>query len=382
MEGIGAERMGVRVVLSGGGTGGHIYPALALAQGLTRKHPDWELAYLGGRAGLEKEIVPRAGIPFHVIPASGLERHLSWKALTSMAKLVPGTWQAWRWLVRLRPKVVVGTGGYVCAPVVLGATLARVPVVLHEQNALPGLTNRYFGRLATAICTSFPNCERYFSRPERVHYTGLPVRPEIGNTSREIAARELGLDPDQLVILVVGGSQGARKINLAMLRVHRELQGSSRIHLWHITGENGYQEVMEGLTREGIDIHKAGNITVVPYWHAMPAALAVADLVIGRAGATFMAELTLAGLPAILVPYPFAAENHQEYNANALAASGGAVVIRDADLTGELLWATVRSLLEDTRRRHEMAAASRGLARPGALEAIIKIIEGIADGQA
>lgn len=374
--------MGVRVVLSGGGTGGHIYPALAIAAGLAQKHPDWELVYLGGRAGLEKDIVPQAGIPFHAISASGLERRLSWKTLASMARLVPGTWQAWSRLVRLRPKVVIGTGGYVCAPVVLAAALARVPVVLHEQNALPGLTNRYFGRLARAICTSFPGCEKYFPRPERVYYTGLPVRPEIGTIDRETAARKLGLDPGRIVILAVGGSQGARKINQAMLRVHRELQGSSRIHLWHITGKNGHREVMEGLAREGIDIHKAGNITVVPYWHAMPEALAVADLVIGRAGATFMAELTLAGLPAILVPYPFAAENHQEYNAEVLARAGGAVVIHDGDLTGELLWNTVLSLLEDARRRRQMAAASRSMARPKALEAIIEIIEEIVDGQA
>ncbi|TDA70479.1 MAG: undecaprenyldiphospho-muramoylpentapeptide beta-N-acetylglucosaminyltransferase [Clostridia bacterium] len=374
--------MGVRVVLTGGGTGGHIYPALAIAAGLRQKHPDWELIYFGGRTGLEKNIVPRADIPFYAISASGLERHLSWKAFVSLSRLLPGTLQGWRWLARLRPRVVVGTGGYVCAPVVLAATLARVPVLLHEQNALPGLTNRYFGRLARAICTSFPGCEGYFPRPARVHYTGLPVRPEIGTIGREAAARDLGVDPVRILILVVGGSQGARKINQAMLALHRELQGSSRVHLWHITGENGYQEVMEGITKEGIDIHAAGNITVVPYWHAMPELLAVADLVIGRAGATFMAELTLAGLPAILIPYPFAAENHQEYNARALARAGGAVVIPDGDLTGVLLWETVRSLLEDSQRRQRMAAASRGMARPRALEEIIEIIEEIAGGQA
>lgn len=365
----------MRIVLSGGGTGGHIYPALALAQGVRRRHPDWQVLYVGARNGMEERLVPREGLDFIALPARGLERHLSWQAAAGLYSLIPGTREAWRVLRRFRPQVVVGTGGYVCAPVVLAAWLLRIPVVLHEQNARPGLTNRSLARVARAVCTSLPGSEKYFTRRERVVYTGLPVRQEIQEMERVAGAARLGLDPQRQVILAVGGSLGARKLNEAMIGVHRELAGSSRFFIIHVTGEAGHRQALDNLAREGINWQEAGNITIVPYLHEMATALAVADLVIGRAGATFLAEIMLRGIPAILVPYPFAAEHHQEYNARVVAEAGGAVMLADQELTPRALWEAVQELLVAAPRRQSMAAAMRTLARPEALEDMLRVIE-------
>lgn len=364
--------------MSGGGTGGHIYPALAVAQELRQQQPPWELLYIGARGGMEEKLVAREGLSFAAVPARGLERRLSWAAVAGMASLLPGTWEAARVLQRFRPQVVVGTGGYVCAPVVLAAWLARIPVVLHEQNALPGLTNRYLSRLARAVCTSLPGAEKYFSRPERVRHTGLPVRQEIITMSREEAAARLGLDPRKRFVLAVGGSLGARKINEAMVGVHRELAGSTSFHIMHVTGDSGHQAACEQLAAQGINWQKAGNITIVPYLHEMAAALALAEIVVGRAGATFLAEVMLRGRPAILVPYPFAAENHQEYNARVVEEAGGAVVIPDRELTPAVLWSAVRELLEDGERRRVMGERMLSLARPQAAEEIARVIMQVA----
>lgn len=369
----------MRVVVTGGGTGGHVYPALAIAQGLLKAKPGIEVLYIGTDRGLEAEVVTRAGLPLATIKVQGLERRRLWKNFKALAQLGQGIWQAYRLLRRFRPQVVVGTGGYVCAPVCMVAAILRIPVILHEQNAFPGLTNRLLSRVARTVCLTFPEAKKYFPSRVELVTTGLPIRPEIIATTREEARAKLKIQPDQFFILIVGGSQGARSLNHAALSLFRAYQGRASLKIFHVAGRKDYEQLKAQAEKAGIYLDGNGNITIVPYLHDMHIALAAADLVIGRAGASFLAEVLVKGLPAILIPYPYAAGNHQEYNARALAEKGAAIVIRDSELAKGKLLSTVESLLADPERLKRMAQASARLGRPDALDKIVSKILALAE---
>ncbi len=364
----------MRVIITGGGTGGHVYPALAIARGLQQARPGVELLYIGSARGLEADVVPRAGLPLVTISVQGLARRRWWKNIAAAVRVARGLGVAWLHVRRFRPHLVIGTGGYVSGPVCLAAALQGVPVVLHEQNAFPGVTNRLLARVARAVCLTFAEAASRFPRRARLVTTGLPVRPEILMAEREASRRRLGLGADDLLIVAVGGSQGAKSINQAMLPLLKEMAGRPGVHIMQITGRNDYENYLKLLRATGIELGKYGNITIRPYIYDMEHTLAAADLVIGRAGASFLAEILARGLPSILIPYPFAAANHQEYNARALARQGAAVLILDRELKGGRLCQVVKGLLADGSRRQAMAAAAAALGRPDALEAIIKVV--------
>lgn len=369
----------LRVVVTGGGTGGHVYPALAIAQGLLKAKPGIEILYIGTDRGLEAEVVTRAGLPFATIKVQGLERRRLWKNFKALARLGQGLWEAYSLLRLFRPQVVVGTGGYVCAPVCMVAAILRIPVILHEQNAFPGLTNRILSRVARTVCLTFPEAKKYFPSRVELVTTGLPVRPEILATNREEARAKLKIGPDQFFILIVGGSQGARSLNYAALSLFRAYQGRPSLKILHVAGRKDYEQLKAEAAKLGIYVDGNGNITIVPYLHDIHLALAAADLVIGRAGASFLAEVLVKGLPAVLIPYPYAAGNHQEYNARALAEKGAAIIIRDNELAAGKLLRTVESLLADPERLKKMAQASARLGRPDALEKIVDKILALAE---
>jgi UDP-N-acetylglucosamine--N-acetylmuramyl-(pentapeptide) pyrophosphoryl-undecaprenol N-acetylglucosamine transferase len=364
----------LRILLTGGGTGGHIYPALAIARGLQTKIPTAEFLYVGTSNGLEADIVPQEGLSFRTITVIGLERHFSWQTLKASTKLFKGVYDAWRILGEFQPALVIGTGGYVCAPVALAAILRRIPLVLHEQNALPGITNRLLARFARAVCVTFPEATKYFPKKTVTRLTGLPIRPEILALDRDTGATRLEVDGRLFCVLVLGGSRGAKRINEAMIEVYRELAGMPDVHFYHVTGQLGYRETMNQLELAGIDLAKCGNITIKPYQYDMASALAVADLVVGRAGATFIAEITAKGIPSILIPYPYAAENHQEHNARALERQGAAVVVLDRELSGATLSGVIKQMRVNSIRLEEMALQAKRLGQPRALEAIMKVI--------
>lgn len=366
----------LRFVVTGGGTGGHIYPALAIAQGLRRAFPEAEVVYVGTAKGLEADIVPRTGLPFRTISAAGLKRCLTSRNLLSLVLTLKGTVEAVRLLRALKPVVVVGTGGYVSGPVLLAAYLCRIPFLVHEQNAFPGLTNRLFARLAACVALTFPEASRYLPRGAKVRVTGLPVREEIRQADRAVARARLGVG-NATVLLSFGGSRGAERLNQAVAGLIPALGGREGVRLFHATGTAGYAKFQELLRAQGIDVAAWGNITVAPYFYHMADYLAAADLVICRAGASTIAELTCLGLPAILIPYPYAAANHQDFNARALAAKGAAVVIRDAELTSERLLREVENLLGSPGKLQEMAVKSGSLGKPDALEEIIACIREI-----
>ena len=367
----------MRFVVSGGGTGGHIYPALAIATGLTQRYPDAEVLYIGTEKGMEAEIVPKEGWTFKGIPASGLQRKLALGNLRALWQGWLGYRQAGRIIRRWRPQAVIGTGGYVSGPVVLAAALSRIPTLIHEQNAYPGVTNRLLSRVAHCVAVTFAGSERYFPGKAKIRLTGLPVRPEF------LASERMGVDPDrqgseaEMTILSFGGSRGAKVINEAMLEVIKAYGNRPHINLVHITGAQGYQEFREKAVAEGINLNQMGNITVHPYLYNINEILAKADLVVSRAGAATLAELTALGIPSILIPYPLATENHQEFNARALEKEGAAVVIPDKELTGAYLYRRINRLIEDREKLERMGNASKNMGKIDALEEIIKCIDEI-----
>ena len=354
-----------RVLLAGGGTGGHLYPGLAVADRLTREGVD--CLFIGTRKGLESRVVPERGFPIRYVSARGLTKRPI-ALLKALAALSWGTLQSLRILSSYKPQLVVGTGGYVSAPVVLAAALRGIPSVVLEQNAVPGKTTRLLGRLARRVCVSFEESADHMPSA-RVVVTGNPVNPAVVDQNRDEARRSLNIPAGQPCLLVTGASQGAKSLNDAVLKA---LSGW-KDRPWtiiHLTGPGHFQAVRDQslalLSEARLDYRPEG------YRGEMAVAYAAADLVVGRAGATTIAELTARGLPSVLVPYPHAAEGHQEKNAVALVGRGGAVLVKDHEV-GERLEALVESLLTSPERLAAMAAASAGMGRPEALQRIIEI---------
>ena len=365
----------MRLIISGGGTGGHIYPAVTIAREVARLSGNCEILFVGTKHGLEADIVPKEGFAFATIEVRGLERRLSWQNIRTLFNTFGSVWNSVKIIKDFKPDVVIGTGGYVCGPVLLAASLLKVPTMIQEQNVIPGITNKILSRFVDKIAVGYKETEPYFTKykPDQIIFTGNPIRPEVMSAARDEGQRALGLQPDKLTLLVVGGSRGARSINNAMFEVYKHFNGSPHIQILHVTGQNEYNSIVSKIKQAGIDISGGGNISIEPYLYNMPLALAAADLGIFRAGAVGLAELTARGIPAILIPYPYAAENHQEFNARVLERHGAATMIADKELTGSKLIAAIEKLVKNPAVLSTMAEKSRESGRPQAAEAIARL---------
>lgn len=371
----------MKYLIAGGGTGGHIYPALAIAGALREQDPAARFLFIGTGHGLEAELVPRAGYTLEKVELYGFQRRLSWRNVKNLYLLAASLWQVRRILREFRPDVVVGTGGYVCGPVVAQAARLGIPTLIQEQNALPGVTNKILGRMVDVVALGYAEAAASFAgRKARIVVTGNPVRPDLLCEERAAACRFFGLNPELPVVLVTGGSQGARSVNQAALAMLlRCVKENKPVQILHITGQTDYNNIIRSLESAGLAPNDPAAIfRVLPYVHEMPKALAAATLAISRAGAIGLAELSLRGVPAILVPYPYAAENHQEINARSLEKRGAAIMVRDAELTGEVLFEIVDRLLGDSARLQEMAAAAVEAAHPEATAAIAGLVRQLA----
>lgn len=362
----------MRVILTGGGTGGHIYPALAIAKGLLVHNAETQILYVGIKDGMEARLVPEAGIAFKGISGQGLPRRLSLDTIKVIGKSFKALWETKNILREFHPDLVVGTGGYVSGPVVLTASLFNIPTLLHEQNAFPGITNRILARVVRRVMVTFPESIAHFGVKNKLELVGLPVRQEIGELSREVGAKHFGLRSDRLTLLVTGGSRGARTLNQAMIVVLKHLSQRSDVQVIWATGTMTYSETIDEFEKRGIS-WESPQWRVLEYLKDMPEALACADLYIGRAGAASLAELMVAGIPSILIPYPFAAENHQEYNAQALVQAGAAQIVLDSECDGERLWEEVDRLISQPTLLAKMGAAAKALAQPQALNKIVDL---------
>ena len=356
--------MGLRVVIAGGGTGGHLYPGIAVARELLARRPDAEVSFAGTAHGIEARVVPREGFALDLIRSSGVKG----KSLTDLARgvaLVPlSLADSWRIVSARRPSLVIGVGGYSSGPVVIVAALRGVPTMLLEQNAVPGLTNRLLAHVVKAAAVTYDATATYFGA--KAFVSGNPVRPEFFAASgpQQESARD---DQTSVArVLVFGGSQGAHAINVAMVEAAPQLAaGRPPLRLTHQTGERDVEMVRTAYRQAGVQAE------VEPFLYDMGRQLATADLIVCRAGATTLAEIAAAGKPAILIPLPTATDDHQRMNAETVAAAGAAQMLLQRDVTGPVLAGHLLALAGDAERRSRMSAAARSLARPDAARVIV-----------
>ncbi|MGH2569241.1 MAG: undecaprenyldiphospho-muramoylpentapeptide beta-N-acetylglucosaminyltransferase [Bacteroidota bacterium] len=356
-----------RILLAGGGTGGHVFPALAIADEIKKLAPASEFLFVGTKGKIEARVVPQRGYRLRTIWISGVHRRLAVSNLWFPAKLAVALAESFFLIKQFRPDVVVGTGGYVSGPVLFAASLLGMPTVIHESNSYPGITTRLAVPRATKVLVAFDETRRWLKRTDNVELVGTPTRNELGNSTRESGLKFFGLNPEKKTVLVFGGSLGAASINNAVLALADELLQKSTQLIWQ-TGQSDFKRVQFMLGGK-----KVG--WVGPFIDRMEDAYAAADVAVSRAGAITVAELTRVGVPAIVVPYPYAAADHQTLNARALVDAGAAVMIRDPELQTDLR-TELLDLLEDEHRRATMAQASKRLGKPEAGRAIAeKILE-------
>lgn len=372
----------MKVTIAGGGTGGHIYPGITIAKTLLEKVPDAKVIFIGTERGLEADIVPKEGFELAFIDVAGFRRKLSLDTLKTAYRAARSVFQARAILKRFKPDVVVGTGGYVSGPVVLAAWLLRIPTMIHEQNALPGYTTKILSLLADAVAVTYPESAGYLPKRARTRVTGNPIRRSILETTKNQGLAAFGLDPRRLTILIFGGSQGARAINKAAVKMMPDLIRSKDVQVIYQTGKLDYERVIKELEDKCEDALLTSRLIVRDYIYRMDYAMACADLVVGRAGAISIAEITGRGLPAILIPLPSSAEGHQEKNAKALEAAGAAIVINQRDLNRESLLEAIIKVIDDGELRKHMAAQSKKLGRPGAARDLVDILLSLSKGQA
>ncbi len=356
-------------IFAGGGTGGHLYPALAVAEEVRALQPTANIVFVGTKDRIEARIVPKHGYPLHTIWAAGLRRAMSFKNLLVPLKMAVSLMQSLTLIGRLKPDAVLGTGGYVSGPVLLGALMKSVPVVIHESNSLPGRTTRLLASKAQKVFCGFEDTARRLKRKDNARVIGTPTRSGLPAANRDEACHAFGLDKKKTTVLVIGGSQGTRSLNDVILSMAGVLRDSQTQLIWQ-TGPGQYEEI-----RLALGDKKMGWIG--PFIENIGHAYAAADIVLCRAGASTLAEVTRIGKPAILVPYPFAADDHQTHNAQSLVDAGAALMIRDRDLSHRLE-ESLASLLRNKELRASMTAASRRLGRPEAGKIVAECLLGFA----
>jgi len=364
----------MRYLITGGGTGGHIYPALSIANEIKDRHKKAEILYVGTEKGLEAELVPREGFKFKTIRVKGMPRRINKESFIAIKELFLGLKDSKKIIKEFKPDVVIGTGGYVCGPVVYQAAKKNIPTVIHEQNAFPGMTNKILSRYVDNILITFKESEKYFKYPEKIILTGNPIRKDIIEIDKKIAYKELNINPQMPFIISFGGSGGQKKLNDAMYYVI-EKNINNDLQIFHITGKRFYSEFMENLDKNNIKLGE--NIKILPYFYDMPKGLNIADLVITSAGAITLSEISAIGIPSILIPKAYTAENHQEYNARAFENKGAAKVILEKDLTGKFLNEIINSIINDKNKLREMSINSSKIGNINAAEKIVDIIDNL-----
>jgi UDP-N-acetylglucosamine--N-acetylmuramyl-(pentapeptide) pyrophosphoryl-undecaprenol N-acetylglucosamine transferase len=358
----------IRVLIAAGGTGGHLYPGIAIAEEWMRLHPDSRVVFVGTTRGPEQKAVPAAGFELRTIAARGFPRRPGPGWITAVFGLLKALVQSFRLIVELKPHVVVGTGSYVSAPAVLIARLFGIPVVLQEQNSIPGETNRWLNLVADEVHISFLESRGYFRRKNNLRVSGNPIRRSLLLQDKGSAYEMFGLDPQKRTLFVFGGSRGAASINRATEGALPLLRNLGVQMIWQ-TGSEDYEAIRARIEPAPIPVR------LYPYLEAIEKAYAIADIAVCRAGAMTIAELTACGVAAILVPYPHATRDHQTHNARGLLERDAALVIADHELTPETLTARIESLVRDEARLRRLARNARAFARVDAAQRIARSME-------
>lgn len=360
----------MRAVIAGGGTGGHLFPAIAVAEEFKRRDNDAEVLFIGTARGIEARVLPKEGYPVRFLKAEGMLGKSPFGKAVSLFRLVSSIFRSRAILRAAAPDIVIGTGGYVSAGPVLSAWLISIPTLIMEQNLIPGLANRGLAKVVDAVAITYHESMPFFPK-EKTYLTGNPVRESILGGKKEDALRLFSLDEGRVTVFVSGGSAGARSINNAMLGAVNFMLGmKDRVQFLHQTGEKDYEGVRKAYRHQGF------KAMVSPFIHEMAEAYAASDIVVCRAGATTLAELTALGKPAIIIPYPHAA-GHQEFNARKLLEMGACRMILDHELTGETLAGHIKELAGDESLRARMRTQSLALGVPDAARKVADIAESL-----
>ncbi|MBR5570737.1 MAG: undecaprenyldiphospho-muramoylpentapeptide beta-N-acetylglucosaminyltransferase [Oscillospiraceae bacterium] len=369
----------MNVIFTCGGTGGHINPAIAVANAWKERYPDSKILFVGGEGGLEEELVPKAGYALEVLPGGGLARG---KSLKSMVKNVKVVYQLMRTVSKCKriikdfgASIVVGTGGYASFPALMAATMLKIPTCVHEANAMPGLTTRLIADRADRVLVCFPESAQHYKHPEKVEVVGMPVRREFIYTKREDARKELNLDDRPLIVSAFGsnGSENMNEITAELFKLEMEA-GFPFQHI-HAVGNYGWVWMPDLVKEKGVDLNKCPSIRMQQYIYNMPTVMAAADVFISRAGASSCNEIAASGTPCILIPSPNVTDNHQEKNARSLEKVGAAEVLLDKDTTAQSLMEKITLLLQDKKRWSDMRAALQSISVPDCAERLCGIME-------
>ena len=370
----------MKVLFTGGGTAGHINPALAAAGSLRQKEPDAQILSVGNKGGMEERLVPQAGFEIKTVHVSGFQRKLTpknlWRNAQTVVRVFTATAEAKKILQEFAPDVCVGTGGYVSGPVIREAAKLGIPCVIHESNAYPGVTTKMLAKSVKTVMLAVPDAKKYLDPKAVCTVTGNPVRGEVLAAQREESRKALGLD-DRPLVLSFGGSLGASALNRAA--AYMLAQSAKEGKYQHIHGYGAHDEKFLSECKEfGLDLEKSPQIQVLTYIDNMPQCLSAADLVIGRAGAMTLSEIEAKSKASILIPSPNVAENHQFHNAMALVNRGAAEIIEEKDLTGELLWEKVQGILSDPERLRSLGENAGKMETLDANERIYRVIKAAA----
>lgn len=358
----------MRLIVTGGGTGGHIYPALAIADKFKEMDPETEILYVGNSVGIEKDVVPKSGYEIKMINARWFDKINPVEFVKTSAAVVKGIAESKKIIREFKPDAIIGTGGYVCFPMLLAGHMLKIRTYIHEQNAFPGLANRTLEKYVDNIFLGFSEADKFFKCPEKHINAGNPVRKTFFELSKYEAREKLGIPHDAFVIFTFGGSLGARKINEIAFELLEIFNGNESVTMIIGTGKLMQDEAMERLAAKGIEV--SDNIRVKGYIDNMDMHLMACDLVVSRAGALSVAEISVCGKAAIFIPYPYATGNHQYYNAKAVADNGGALVIEEKDMVLEDIVEEVLSLKNNSEKLAEMSKACRESAPVRALDII------------
>ena len=359
----------MKVILCGGGTSGHVNPALNIAETLKKRDPSTEIMFIGTKRGIEATLVPKSGYPIEYVEVSGFSRKLTLKNFKAACQAVTSVSAAKRIIKRFKPDLVIGTGGYVSWPTVKAASKLGIPTLIHEQNAFPGVTTKMLSKVVDRICVSFAGCEKYFDEKYRkkLVLTGNPV--VIDGMSRQEARKKLGMDEKELYILSYGGSMGANKVNELVFSLMENYSIPKKVRHTHAIGRVGYEKFSAIAKDKHFDTYE--NLSISEYIYDMAVHQAAADVIICRAGAMTLSELAIRGRAAILIPSPNVTEDHQYKNARLLADAGAAIVFRESEVDGDILSNTVADLLNNTNKRVRMEESVKSFGMADSLDVIV-----------
>ena len=373
----------MNVIFTCGGTAGHINPAIAVANLLKERHPDAKFLFIGAEGHMEEKLVPQAGYDLICLPGSGLSRKLNLagikKNVHAVKCVLSAVSRCKKIIKEFGADVIVGTGGYASFPALLAGHQMKIPTVVHESNALPGLTTKMAAQIVDRVLVCFEESKQYYKHPEAVEAVGMPVRKEFFLGEHDQARKELGVEDNKPLVVSTFGSQGARMMNLAMADLFALEQAENfPFHHTHAVGSFGWGWMPEKVQEKGVDLENSPAIDMREYIYNMPTVMAAADVIIARAGSATCNEIAATGVPCILIPSPNVTNNHQEKNARALEAAGGAIVVLEKDCTAEKIYGLVKELLADENRRKEMGKALHSLVKRDSAERICAIAEEVA----